>query len=77
MCIPPLKRAANLKPSPCIPVKFSFRFRFLASTRRAVVSGSEEDPVQSSNFRAITIKTVFLTMVKGKVKFFRQCRPLG
>ena len=70
MRIPPLKGAANLKPSPCIPVTFFFRFRFLVSTPRAVVSGSEEVPVQSRNFKAITIKIVFLTMVKGKLKFF-------
>ena len=70
MCIPPLKRAADLKPSPCIPVKFFFRFRFLPFTSCAVISGSEEVPVQSRNFKAITITIVFLTMVKGKLKFF-------
>ena len=70
MRIPPLKGAANLKPSPCIPVKFFFRFCFLASTPCAVISGSEEGPGQSRNFKAITITIVFLTMVRGKLNFF-------
>ena len=55
--IVPLKQVANFKPTPCIPVKFSFRFRFrfVAFTLCVVVSGSEEVPVQSRNFNGITI----------------------
>ena len=33
-------------PPPCIPVKFLFRFRFVAFTLCVVVSGSEVVPVQ-------------------------------
>ena len=49
--IVPLKQAANFKPTPSIPVKFSFRF--VAFTLCVEVSGSEEVPVQSRNLMAL------------------------
>ena len=59
MCILPLSRAENFKRSPHIPVELLLLFRFLASTPCAVVSGSEEVPVQSRNFHGVMI-TCFL-----------------
>ena len=48
-------QGANFKPSPCIPLKFLLRIRFPASTPCVAVPGSEEVPVQSRNFKRITI----------------------
>ena len=60
MCMLPLKRAANVKPSPCIPVKILFHFHLLASNPCAEVSGSEEVPVQSRYFNGVR-SHVFVT----------------
>ena len=59
-----LVRAANFEPFRCIPVKSSFSFRFLASTGCAVVSGSEEVPIQARNFRWLRYHG-FLNMDEG------------
>ena len=48
-----LLRAEDFEPFRCIPVKSSFRFRFLPSTACAVISTSEEVPIQARNFRLL------------------------
>ena len=57
----PLRQAANLTP-PCIPVKFSFSFRFVVFTLCVVVSGSEEVLELQSHF--------FRTMDEGTAETF-------
>lgn len=46
MCILLLLGTANFEPSPCLPVKSLLRFSFLAPTACAVISGSDEVPVE-------------------------------
>ena len=59
-----LVQAANFEPFHCIPVKSSFSFRFLASTACAVISNSEEVPIQARNFTRLRHHG-FLNMGEG------------
>ena len=72
--------AANFEPFQCIPVKSSFGFRFLASTACAVISSSEEVPIQARNFRWLRHHG-FLNMGEGTAEnvseFQSQINPMS
>ena len=75
-----LVRAANFEPFHCIPVKSSFSFRLLASTACAVISNSEEVPIQARNFTRLRYHG-FLNMGEGTAQnvseFQSQINPMN